>query len=514
MTTILTQGASAEGAKAIWELSDGDKLYKVRALVRSANGLYSVKSFSTEVSASKQGIILNLGCPSPSTTGLGPASVGNFLKKYEPTTLSQAIAYYKALDPAMTFDHVTGLWSGGTHSNFQAWLAHAGFRPDAPLGNIDISDTEQVSYLNFNDLGFGRRMTMRKDSNGNVYSFVTNFGCGNQDLNDANSAQNNDAVKLGATVAMEYSQLNQSVGISAGLPFTGDANTSKVVKFFIFDTKGSNIITTYNPLAAKLLNAADLDGNGNKFVPNLCVTCHGGKKLEPVTNFGEVSTTDLPAILDRLTFPDATITAAQASLRADSNTPQTGSNFREFDLASFRYPAIVPTNATTHVPTNMNVVKQFNLLNNFVLHTNPTPAISQLINGWQPGWLPGSNGIFNDAFVPTDWTDQPTLYKDVITKSCRTCHVALGNNSPVDFTKYSEFASYRNDIASKVYHLSTDNQMPHSLISYLNFWRPVVSPAITPAEVLRNFSEPCLWGNSIAPSGISSFCGTPYIPIE
>ena len=59
-------------------------------------------------------------------------------------------------------------------------------------------------------------------------------------------------------------------------------------------------------------------------------------------------------------------------------------------------------------------------LNQLVLNTNPTPAISELINGWYP--TPG--GSFDGSFVPTGWAGDPDFYNGVIKPACRMCHAA------------------------------------------------------------------------------------------
>jgi hypothetical protein len=446
--------AGAEGAKATWELTDGDQSHTARVLVRSAKGLYNIQSLSVEVEAIENGVKLSEPvCTTPTITR-GPAVLPEFFTKYEPSTEDQAKAYYKALDPAMSFNESTGRWSGGHHSNFAAWLKFAGFDKDAPNGEgIDHVHSEQIAYLNFNDLGFGRRMTMRQDKNTlNVYAFVTNFGNPDQCLDNAEFAKNNKKKKLDATVAMEFAPL---AGVSP----------DKVVKFYVFNTTAKN---KNNLGDAELLNSAMLDGNGPKFVPNLCVTCHGGKLLQK--DAGTVGA----------------ITPDDASLRFDPKIAETGAHFREFDLASFRYPASVPTDAN-HVPTGTAVLAAFKRLNEFALATNPTSAITELIKGWYPTSSPN----FNAGFVPSGWSAQPDLYKNTIAQSCRTCHVAIGNDSAINWTDYSIFKGFSKEVETLVCNRSIFPRMPHALITYLNFWT-IASPTY-PAKALAEFSDPPGW---------------------
>jgi hypothetical protein len=461
--------AGAEGAKATWELTDGDQSHTARVLVRSAKGLYNIQSLSIEVEAIETGFKLKplVVCKPPTITGLGPAKTQEFLHVYE-TSEAQAKAYYKALDGKMSFDPGTGKWSGGDHSNFAAWLRYAGFDKDAPNGKgITHVDSEQIAYLNFNDLGFGRRMTMRQDKNTkNVYAFVTNFGHPDQCLDNAEFAKENNESQLGPTVAMEFTPLAKSPLVD----FPG-----KVVKFFVFATTANN----KNNLAdAGLLNFAILDGNGQKFVPNLCVTCHGGRE-----------------------FTDVNGGTREASLRFDPDIAASGAHFREFDLASFRYPASVHTDAN-HVPTDTAVLAAFERLNEFALATNPTRGIKELITGWYwRGKLSSPN--FNAGFVPDGWSTHPDLYRNTVARSCRTCHVAINSDNPaIDWTKYSDFKKDRGQVIRNVCRPVPgflDRRMPHAFMTYLNFWTKPSPTSTYPAKALAEFSDPSSTGPSDPP---------------
>ena len=209
-----------------------------------------------------------------------------------------AVAYYKALDggtfgPTNPADFTQGgTWSGGTRSTLSAWLSQAGINPNVQTGlagtNVDHTTTEQTAYLNHNDLGFGRRMTIRKAANSDVFAFVTNFG--NADQNPANENGALNAIAPGATIAMEYTPLASAS--------SGTGIDPRVVKFFVYGAGG------------QLVNSADLDGFGQKFVPGLCQNCHGGDR------FTIASTAALPVA-----------TADEVRLRPDPT--QVGASFRQ-----------------------------------------------------------------------------------------------------------------------------------------------------------------------------------------
>jgi hypothetical protein len=100
-------------------------------------------------------------------------------------------------------------------------------------------------YLNANDLGFGRRMSMRRDDQ-RIAFYVENYCSVDAAL---------DPLKQGllATVAMELS------------PPDKDPNGAPFIKFFTYKANGDRI------------DNIDLDGRGVKFQPEVCTPCHGGR---------------------------------------------------------------------------------------------------------------------------------------------------------------------------------------------------------------------------------------------
>ena len=125
-------------------------------------------------------------------------------------------------------------------------------------------------------------------------------------------------------------------------------------KFYVYNNAGARV------------NNADLDGRGAKFIPRLCLICHGGQYVPPNS----------------------------------ANQGNMGARFIAFDLESYLYSGFDPAFSRT------NQEEEFRKLNRVVLeNTNPTPAAQQLIEGWYGG--PGGAAItgrtVNDAFVPPGW---------------------------------------------------------------------------------------------------------------
>jgi hypothetical protein len=429
----------SNGPTAVWEPAPYVSRQSVYVIARNSEGAIAWKAITGEVGL--DAFVLSPTCPSapPNPPPSGPGAVtpgSDFFLSYYQNSEADAESYYTALDPAMQF--TKGGWSGGTHSNFKDWLAQAGFTSTAPAGTgIDHVFSEQVGYLNFNDLGFGRRMTMRVDKNGTVFAFVTNFGGPTQCLANADDANNNNSKSEIATVAMEFSPLG---GIQGNL-----------VKFFIYSAP------TSDPAMATLQNGADLDGHGVKYVPNLCVSCHGGS---PVAT-GSIQTPQT------------------ASLRYDLNNQATGAHFREFDLASFRYPKGTPVDSQTNVPSDSALLDKFKRLNEFSLQAAPTKAISEIVNLWYNN----PQKPYDSAAFPTGWATHPDLYSGVVAKSCRTCHVAFGDT--FDWASYSVFQLHRGTIKNFVCNGPATRQMAQALITYVNFWD---SAAPKPPDILGKFS--------------------------
>jgi hypothetical protein len=442
-----------DSLNAIYRLPANDNVQVTILDATNNNAIPSAQLFDAN-QAPLNGNIVNTGAPS---TPLWPAipydsCVTTSVRLAVPTgsisqipfltfpaigTDPQAIGYYSGIDPAMTYNGTT--WSGGTHSTLGAWWSQAGFASDGSGGT-------RAAYLNNNDLGFGRDMHIIRDSStGNVFGYVTNYGNHDQNPGNADLAQTANKATAVATVAMEYSPLS---GVSGS-----------VVKFFVFKGGDGN---------APLVNSADLDGFGQKFVPNLCQNCHGGEFYSPA-NPASPSPLDL-------------------SLRA-SLAAAVGASFREFDTDSFKYPG-----GNNTLPAGSR--SAFYNLNQLVLNSNPQQPIQDLINGWYGGLANPSTDPPNTSFTPTGWIDasQPQkqqLYLQVVSKSCRTCHVAFSQTSAVSgitWTTYPQFQAHQQNVGTVHDFVCGDSKlMPHALITYRNFW---LSTGPHRPDVLGTFSAP------------------------
>jgi hypothetical protein len=325
-----------------------------------------------------------------------------------------------------------------------AWWAQNGFDPITGTGGV------RTSFLNNNDLGSGRDMHFIQNGN-KVAAYVTNYapdqGTGpvfNQDPLLAQHAFLQEASTRGATVCMEYSPL------PAWAPPNINLGQNRFVKFFVYNGGGAG--------STPLIDA-DLDGYGPKHIPNLCMNCHGGSN--GLTSF-----------------------------------PNLNARFRELDLDTYLFPDLGPPNGNPPPIAAATISPQPNQLDNFKTQnemvqltnvSNPPSPIYELIAGWYNG---GGN-IQDTNYVPIGWqtgtvNDKPKradLYHDVVATSCRTCHIAFDN---AHFDSFDNFKSKRGILD---YYVRQTHQMPHTKITYQNFWQfwPLQGPTIQPPP----------WGSAI-----------------
>jgi len=311
------------------------------------------------------------------------------------------------------------------------WWVVNGFGPDGSGG-------VRTAYTNFNDLGFGRDMhCIENKTTGNVACYVTNYtkkssavdrrfasapnrfvlqDPGNADL--AVAASRTDFI---ATVCMEYS------------PVDGSPDPTKVVKFYVFapDPKNPDIGASKRALSANLDDSQNPpDPNAFKFVPHLCLVCHGGTFQQRVADLG--------------------------------------ASFIGFDLETFRY---------SRAPGFSQAEQElaFKAQNLMVRDTNPAAATTELIVGWYHlDNVPID--VQDPAFVPFGWTDPPpghvSLYNEVVKPGCRSCHAQQRSRTDqsISWSTFMQFQGARFTIRDLVCGATT-KQMPHSYVTYLNFWR-------------------------------------------
>ena len=323
----------------------------------------------------------------------------------------------------------------------------------------DNSDDAAAVYFNHGDLGFGRDMHMKRSgkNNKNIAFYVTNY----RSLED--TIDRKDPI---ATVAMEY-----SYGSRKG------KDKSRYIQFYAFGANGDRI------------EAADLDGRGEKYLPQLCMTCHGGLQGDR-----EIASSDIP------------------------KAGGIGARFLPFDLNAFDFSE----SDSQYSRAAQEAV--FKTMNEAILEAFPTDAMTQLITGWytdrtltgspKTGLQPNviiskssrrakakvrpSTGIAaqsgspqdiqaqtgsstglsrptqDSTYVPVGWRGaHEELYTEIVAPYCRGCHITRRND--MDWTTYEEFAGYGSLIKLRVCENSSYT-MPNAKATYQNMWLNSVDP--------------------------------------
>lgn len=305
-----------------------------------------------------------------------------------------------------------------------------------PLGATEVEWDAQ--YANSGDLGFGRDMHCRRnvadDGAFDVACYVTNFGqppifeADQIDADHALAGLNPDA-----TVAMEFSRVENAAGDPIEFP-----DNNRAVKFYVYNTN--------NP-TGPTIKKADLDGFGERPVPQLCVICHGGQVAsEPADPLDPTGPT-------------------KGAFTSRNDIMSMTANFLPFDLHFYNFPAGKSKAAqqTNFKNLNRDIVREVALGNGaqgtaiveMIDTINPAAAASQLENAVVTNW---------DGALPA--SDNHKFYRDVFARSCRTCHVALPFSAPA-FTNKVDF---QNQIGQVQFRVCNQKIMPHAKRTNDIFW--------------------------------------------
>ncbi len=376
-------------------------------------------------------------------------------------TTAYATAYYEAIDPSNDRD------------TLDKWKAANGF------GGSTGSEVNVV-FGDVNDLGYGRRLTGRKNADGTMAFMVENYlvsAVANYEYNDFNveAAILQDQRWHVGTNGIEFSPaLGDSVTANCGNCF---------VKFY-----------TFNPSTGTRLLQAQLDGRGDKAMPGICANCHGGRDdaLTPAT--------DSPT--GKQLFP--IVWNSVVKKRGDLTA-----KLQPFNVGTFGY-STRPGYARTDLEANLKILNQWVLCSYPLRNLTVTPTgnaedVCRRVaasNEWQgtaaemvKSWYGGNgmpNAAFSDTYVPAYWqtanasASAENLYKTVIAPTCRVCHILRGTKAQagwtanytydagISFMMYKDpalsgqdFYNFAGQIKS---HIIDRGNMPLSKIIYNRFW--------------------------------------------
>lgn len=204
-------------------------------------------------------------------------------------TLSGALAYYAAIDPA---------WAGAPKTDLNTWLDANCFdstQSDFGTGAAGANGAHAV-YTNNYDLGFGRDMYFIKcaanhqDAQGNTTAYAGDMAAVVINYGSLEQAALKQAPIL--AVAMEYQ--------GAGHSNCHTGNTPCLVKFYAFAPDDRTGL--YHRVSS-----ANFDRRGEKYIPGACISCHGGTITDATYQTAGSENVDasfMPWDVDALLFSD------------------------------------------------------------------------------------------------------------------------------------------------------------------------------------------------------------------
>lgn len=284
---------------------------------------------------------------------------------------------------------------GASGLNFNDWKASVGFDCEA--------DTSAI-YYNAGDLGFWRQMHYKRinrsgcsvPETGHYAYYVTNF------RSDVDAQSNTNAI---ATVGMEFSPLA--------------AGGSAVTKFFVWNGAGAQV------------NKADLDGNGEKFIPGLCVVCHGG----------------------------TTSGIASGNLQ---------SKFIPFDIYTFEYSGLAGLDSAAQQQNFYRMNRGTYLIADSLgrpasLGPQQVQAIKDYVREMYDNFTPNPTFRPDSTYLPSNgsYAGLASLYHDVVAPGCRSCHIQRTSQA-LHFDLKSEFDA--------CYPVVCAQYMPNAKLTYQKFW--------------------------------------------
>ncbi len=363
----------------------------------------------------------------------------------EVNSAAYATAYYEAIDP------------NSERTTLTAFKAKNGF-------GSGMGEEASIIIGDQRDLGYGRKMTGRRNPDGSLAFVVENYLVGSygpySPFNLEAAINGVDQWHLGTN------------GIEVSVVEPGPANPSpnaiRFVKFY-----------TFNPVTGARLMAANLDGRGDKSMPTICVSCHGGRgdaltPAHPVTgkrlftrlmNSASGARGDLAAQLHPFEPPSFDFSTIAGYSRSEQEAKIKALN--KMVLCSFS----LPTGTALPTPNAEDSCRRVANPNEY--QGEAATHLKQLYGG---DGLPNATSTTTDTYVPMSWQvhGQQTLYTNTVSQSCRVCHGlrGTGNQSDISFEDFTAFDAYSDRIKT---HIVDRGNMPLAKLISDKYWS---TPAI------------------------------------
>jgi hypothetical protein len=196
----------------------------------------------------------------------------------------------------------------------------------------------------------------------------------------------------------------------------------------------------------QLVPSLVMDSEGAKFVPHTCIACHGGQYNAPTKRV--VGASLLPLDPGSLVF----------------GTSQSGDR----DGSERLYQE-----------------ERIRRINEMVLNSAPTSAVAAYIRELYKGKVSQPLAKATDDFVPSGWSPQAGLYRQIVKPYCSSCHLAAPTN--IDFASWGNFLANKALIHNAV---CTQRTMPHSEIAFREFWTKDTGPLYLPGLLATSLGYP------------------------
>jgi hypothetical protein len=259
--------------------------------------------------------------------------------------------------------------------------------------------------------------------------------------------------KLVACVAMDRS--SDIVDVNGNK--TRDQFGEPFTRFLIFGPNGD------------LLPSVNLDGNGEKFVPGACVACHGGTGYFAIAN-------------NTLFAPSASVPIFGGFPETGEATPNLQSYFLPYDVGNFLFSSKHPN--TIDDPQMQLAIFELNenawLVDRDIASQNLGTFPNRISNAFDDlfdRWYHGSIVFDLNALPPSSLVNSPygadtdKFYRNVVARSCRTCHVAMDG---ANFETEDPIPLIANLVCGQALNgIDTDAlsyQMPNSQVTFDRFW--------------------------------------------
>jgi hypothetical protein len=182
---------------------------------------------------------------------------------------------------------------------------------------------------------------------------------------------------------------------------------------------------------------ATFDSEGPKYVPQVCMSCHGGT-FNPRTG-----------LVDGATL-----------LPVDPGLVDAGAN-----------------RAAAEEPIRR--------VNAAVFMSNPSPSVVSYITGMYGGRVGIPGAVAAPNYVPTGWASEANLYTSVVKKNCAMCHLAT--NPAYDFLSAGNFLQNKALIQAAVCGAAS---MPHAEVPFNRFWTEDTGPIYVPGLLAARLGYP------------------------